>query len=305
MRQGLSAVVLALALAAPAWAGQGFEWKEIEGGRLELTLDSKPVLRHMHAFDTSTPERAHETYKVYTHVIDPATGEPITKGAGGRYTHHRGLFIGFSKLEYDGGKKGDWWHMKGVHMVHRKFLEKTADADSASFTELIHWVDGEGEPVVIEERTITVHRRPEPVLALVDFSSKLKASRSDVVLAGDPEHAGMQYRAANEVNENKSAQYAFPAEDTEVKKDRDLPWAGLEYRLGDRTYHVQHMNHPENPKGTLYSAYRPYGRFGAYAKTEVKQGESVTMRYRLRIARGPMPQRETMQEKYETYAKGE
>ena len=60
---------------------------------------------------------------------------------------------------------------------------------------------------------ITVYRQPEPALMLMDLSTSLKAVNGDVELAGDPEHAGCQYRPHNEVARNKSARYLFPLEE--------------------------------------------------------------------------------------------
>ena len=40
------------------------------------------------------------------------------------------------------------------------------------------------------------------------------------------------------------------------------------------------MSHPDNPKDTIWSAYRDYGRFGAFVKPELKNGDSLTLRYR-------------------------
>ena len=64
----------------------------------------------MYAHDVSTPERRLETYKPYLHVFDADGTAPITKGAGGDFTHHRGIFIGWNKISV-GGKTMDRWHM--------------------------------------------------------------------------------------------------------------------------------------------------------------------------------------------------
>jgi hypothetical protein len=282
-----------------------FAWQDEKGKHLDLLLAGRKVLRVMYAFDTSTKERAHETYKVYTHVFDAAGKEVITKGPGGLYTHHRGLFIGWRAIQYDGKKRGDWWHMKGVTQVHRKFADLFAGPVLAGMTAVIHWNDGEGRPVVIEQRRHVVFRQPAPAICLVDFRTKLTATRSDVVLDGDPEHAGMQYRPHNDVADNKSAKYLFPdaaITTKNVKARRDLPWAAETYTLREKAYAVQHMNHPGNPKGTRTSAYRNYGRFGAFAKVAVGKGEAASLAYRIWVAAGAMPTRETLQARWEAFA---
>ena len=69
-----------------------FQIKEEAKKYIDITHDGKTVARVMTAYDESTPESKHETYKVYTHIFDKHGKAPITKGAGGAFTHHRGIF---------------------------------------------------------------------------------------------------------------------------------------------------------------------------------------------------------------------
>jgi len=137
-----------------------FSWRDEAGAHLDLLLGGKPVTRYMYAYDTSSKERTHETYKPFHHVFD-AAGNIITKGPGGQFTHHRGLFIGWPKVGFE-GKTYDLWHMSGVAQVHQKFLKQTAGPVLARATALIHWNDKEGQPIITEERETTVFRQPAP-----------------------------------------------------------------------------------------------------------------------------------------------
>jgi len=276
-----------------------FEIQESKDSHTDILRDGKPVLRYMHARDESSDTAKHNTYKVYHHVFDPSGKEPITKGPGGKYTHHRGLFLGFSKLRSH-GKTSDLWHMKNSLQLHKKFARKKDTSDQAVLSSVIHWTIPEAT-LVEETRTVTVHEEEDSHL-LVDFVSELKAVGSDATFSGDPEHAGMQYRPANRVAENKSAKYVFPSKDTNVREERDLPWAALTYRLGDAIYTVQHMNHPENPQGTRYSAYRDYGRFGAYPEFELEEGKTRALRYRIRVTLGEAPSRDKLKAEYQKFA---
>src|SRR5438876_264191 len=93
-----SAFLLSSALfAIPAFAG-GFSFHDETGEHLDILRDGKIAGRYMYAYDKSTPERRLETYKPYLHVFDAEGKAPITKGPGGTYTHHRGIYIGWNKL---------------------------------------------------------------------------------------------------------------------------------------------------------------------------------------------------------------
>jgi len=310
----------------PAPSDKGFCLKDTPGEYLDVYLDGRAVARYMHANDTSAPQRAHETFKPYLHVFDVEGKTPITKGPGGQFTHHRGIFFGWQKIGYDGKKYNLWEMAGGSRQVHLKFLAQTAGADQASFTSQVAWNLADGKTLIDESRTLTFYRRPAPVLALIDFSATVKAVAGDLALDGDPEHGGIQYRPADQVD-RKATQYCLPKDAVEPPLDpgaefqvmaetkdgktaaitkigkTDLPWAAESYVLGGKTYYVQQMSHPDNPKGTRWSAYRDYGRFGAFPKADLKNGETLTVRYRFWVSAGPAPSREELQKQWDAYVK--
>ena len=301
------AVVRRAALAALlAWSGaaaadaEKFSLADTAGQHLDVLLGGKLVARYMDAYDVSTPQKRLETYKPYLHIFDAEGKAPITKGPGGNYTHHRGIFIGWMKIACN-GKSYDRWHMKGGDQIHRQFLAQAADAEHATFTSQVEWTGEPGQVLIAEERTMTFRPAAVPARLIVDFTSKLKAVAGDLVLDGDPEHAGCQYRPAAEVD-GKQTVYTFPQEKADPKKDRDYPWAGETYTLAGQQHSVVIMSHPDNPKGTRWSAYRDYGRFGAFPKVPVKAGETLTLRYQFVIADGAMLPAETIQKMYNAFS---
>jgi len=288
-----------------------FSWQDTEGQYRDLLFSNKRVTRYMYAHDTSSDQRRFETYKPFHQVYD---GEQrLTNGPDGaseyianqiRYPHHRGIFIGWNKLTFD-GKRYDLWHMKNVEQVHQQFEETLAGPVGASSTALIHWNDDKGEPIVAERRQVTVYRQDDPTVTLLDFYTELTAVRGDVYLDGDPEHAGLQYRAHNDVaagGADVKAKYLFHADGIDPRRDKDLPWVAMSYGLAGRRYSVQHMNHPDNPKDTIYSAYRDYARFGAFFKKTIKKGETLTLRYRIWVGRGELPSRADLATRYAAFA---
>ena len=67
--------------------------------------------------------------------------------------------------------------------------------------------------------------------------------------------------------------YVLPVEKADPHKDRDYPWFGETFTLGDKQYSVVYLNHPSNPKDAKISAYRDYGRFGAYFRDTIPAGD--------------------------------
>jgi hypothetical protein len=302
-----------LALAVPLSRGEGFTFDDKPGDHLDVLLDGKIVARYMDAHDNSTPERRDETYKPYLHVFDAEGIAPITQGAGGKlFPHHRGIYIGWNKITFD-GKSFDRWHMREGRtvekkkvdqhgaIVHDKFIDQKVDANAASFTSLTHWEgDPGGKPIVEEERAIAIRKGTGPWRLMIDFTSKLSAPNGEVKLDGDPEHAGIQYRPAGDVAVKETV-YLYPVENEDVHKDLDYPWVGETYVLNGKPYTVVDLNHPDNPKGSRISAYRNYGRMGFFPKAVIPAGKSLTFKYRFLIGEGPLPEAEVIQKNWDEY----
>lgn len=219
--------------------------------------------------------------------------------------------VGWMKITVN-GKTVDRWHMKGgekltgeikvADIEHQKFSEMKSGADGATIISLTHWQGPDnGEVMLEEERTMSFLPAPKPAYAMIDFTSKLKAVAGDTKIDGDPEHAGLQFRPASEVDVAKTV-YIYPKENAEPHKDRDYPWVGETFSLKDKIYSVIYLNHPSNPKGTAISAYRNYGRFGFFFKGSIKKDEIFNTKARFLIIAGEMPSADFIQKAWNDYA---
>lgn len=311
--KGLVCVLWLVSMIASMACGAGFSREDTKGKYLDLLYDGQRLIRYVYDYDESSEQRTFETYKVLHHVFDETGENLLTNGPDGvrpyaksvRYPHHRGIYIGWNKLQSE-GTSYDTWHMtKGVRQVHQKFLTTMVSADECGSSALIHWVNDEGKVMVAEERTVTVHRPDTSSIVLLDFETELRALSGDVYLGGDPEHAGFQYRAHNDVAKGPpegKARYLFHKETIDPKKDKDLPWVAMTYGLNGKQYSVQYMSHPANPSaGAVYSAYRDYGRFGEFFTYRISAGKTLALKYRIRVTLGTLPERHTLSNQYRAY----
>ncbi|MHC4436739.1 MAG: DUF6807 family protein [Planctomycetota bacterium] len=314
-RTKLVAVLLAVIFMGSVAFGAGFSWMDTEGKYLDLSYNGRKVTRYMYDYDESNEQRTFETYKVFHHAFDEKGENLLTNGPDGekpytqsvKYPHHRGIFIGWNKLQFE-GKSYDTWHMsKGVRQVHQEFLSNKEDTEKAISTVLIHWKNGQGKVMLEEKRTITVHKSSDRTIVQLDFETELKALNGEVYLNGDPEHAGFQYRPHDYVAKGSAevkAKYMFHKEGIDPKKDKDLPWVAMEYGLNAKRYSVQYMSDPANPNAdAVYSAYRDYGRFGEFFKHTIGAGQTLKLRYRIRISKGSLPDRESLVKQYAAFTK--
>ncbi len=298
---------LALSETPPESTKEDFRFVDAEGYR-DWFRGDVPVLRHMTAFD---PVRREDTYKPYHHVYGFHADGFITKGPGGKYPHHRGIFMGWNKTS-SGGKTWDFWHCPAaanVHQRHAKFLpeRETLGPVAARAASLTDWVDPSGKPVVRDRREVTAWWQPEAQL-LLDIDVLIEPLAGDTRLDGDPQHAGLQFRAAQEVAEReKETVYVLPEGAVRDKSDvvTKCPWAACIFKIQGKPYAVMQMSHPDEAAGAVYST-RDYGRFGAFAPHDVNSGQPLRLRYRLLILdteKHPDVTRERFQRKYEDYAR--
>jgi hypothetical protein len=276
----------------------GFSWSAGAEGISELRFDKRPVLRYVHpVFDDSTKEKREETYKVFHHLFDPAGERLVTKGPGGLYTHHRGLFYGFNKITYADGKKADIWHCTGdTFQEHVKILSSEAGPVLGRQRVELAW-HGQGKEVFArEERELTVYAVPGGTL--VEFASRLRTAGESIKLDGDPQHAGFHFRADNEVADRTKNETIFvrpdgPGEPGKTRNwpaDKDhvnLPWNAMSFVLGQQRYSAAYLDRPTNPKEARCSE-REYGRIGSYFEYEVTRDKPLLVNYRIWLQTGMM-----------------
>lgn len=297
MKTLISLFTLAGTLAGVSIAqAEKFEWVDEPGKHSDLLFNGKKIVRYV--YEPMDPENREATYKPFHHVYDSKGEGFLTKGPGGQYTHHRGIYFGFSKCKLPDGSGVDSWHCKGGYQQHAKVLAQSATDKAAVQKVAIEWRKDDGTVFINEERQLTF--TPAQDGLHVDFQSTLKSPAGTVVLDGDPQHAGFQFRASNEVNDKSKGQtyYIRPGTgkgepgktinwgkgaDDEDAGVTNLPWKGMSVVVGGERYTIVYLDSPDNPKPARYSE-RDYGRFGSYFVSEVTPEKPLAVNYGLFIA---------------------
>lgn len=267
-----------------------------------------PLVEHVAAWD---PNDAEASKKVYSHLFSSDGQVLLTKGAGGDLSHHRGIFVGYNRVRH-GEQRLDFWHCPldgagvGPTIRHVRdltemeladpllpndeteaFCAEFPDARLQVFGAEAQWVAPDGTVWVDERRVVRAAARRGVVTCDVDVT--LTARVGDLELGGDPHHAGLQIRLANEVHDRKAETRYFHAEGAgELGNDvwERCAWAAAYVEIGGRRFLIQHIDHPANPEGR-YST-RDYGRFGSCANVSLKQGESARLRCRIVVTEDPV-----------------
>lgn len=287
LRAGQATTAEAVISTSEIKTAESFAWKVDGDKQIDLTYGGKLVARYMcEPYTTTTPADTERTYKVYHHVFDPTGETRLTKGPGSQYTHHRGIFYGFSKVAYGDKKSADIWHCKGgVHQAHAKVLTSSAGPVVGRHLLQIDWIGADGKPFAQEQRELSFYHAADGLL--VEFASRLTPLDGTLKLNGDPQHAGFQFRASEEVAETTKGQTYYIRPDGvdktgATRQGQQQPWNAMSFVVAGQRYTCCYLDSPTNPKPPAYSE-RDYGRFGSYFVTEAKQGETVDVDYRLWI----------------------
>jgi hypothetical protein len=295
-------LIAELVVANPAGAVPGqsarLQWGD-SAGAAELFLSGKPLVRYeMPTYDGSNEQNRVKTYKPFHHVFDPATGMKLTKGDGGGYTHHRGIFFGYNRISHGPDKKqsSDCWHCKSpARQEHREVLWQKAVDVAGVQRVAIDWIGSDGMKLLGETRELDIV--PVSGGTVIDFASRLVAD-APVRLDGDPQHSGVHFRAANEVHESTKGQtyYLRPGVKAKPGDYRNWPadktyvnaaWHAASFVVGGQRYTVLRANRPANP-GEARMSERDYGRFGSYFEYDLTADKPLEVGYRFWVQPGEM-----------------
>lgn len=282
----------------PTYTAAGFTLHE-DGGNFEVRENNTPACRWMTRFD---PEQLEETKKVYLHVYDPHGTTLLTNGAGGRYPHHRGVYVGW-RLTRVGDQTWDTWHMPNGTNTQRfagwdPAAPPVAGPLFARQTALVDWHAPDGRIYARDHRTVTTYAARD-VGRLFDIELELRALGETVNFDGDPHHGGLQFRAANAVAESSGERSTFiypavapgpePFLELAYPDDSvhglDPRWVCMTFELNKTRYGALYMSHPATKPAATFSV-RYYGRFGEFFPCRATPDQPLRMRYGLLVFEG-------------------
>lgn len=248
-------------------------------------------LAALYVWSTYDPEKHRETCKVWHEVYAP-DGRLLTKGLGGEFEHHRGLFFGHNQVRSD-KRSFDFWHCQGgVSQRHMGFVDpETIDGLEGNWqVAQVDWCDADGKAIVRELRGLTAVAE-SPDRTRIEVVIELNAVGGKVRLGGDPQHSGHQFRALNAFARPNAEplRYVRPASASGGTNDvwTDCDWIAGVLPLPDGPVTVIRVEKPGNPAPVRWST-RPYGRFGATFSCVLIPDQPLRISYSYIIATGEL-----------------
>lgn len=297
-----------VSFAEPTTVAHPFEWKDDPMNKLDLHYEGQPIFSYSYILADTLDKATTLTTnnKPFYHIYDGTGKNKITNGPEeGVYSHHRGIMIGWRDVQFEGNEISFWGMEDLTVQKHIEFTKTITGPVFAQTEALIHWNDSTGRTIVEEKRQATIFKQGGPNLLVLDFTSTLNAVEGTIILDGDAEHGGVQFRPNNDIAEDlpgtQRPTYVFHKEGIDAHKDYNLPWVGMEFGYKDKTYSVVHFNSPNNPTPTIWSAYRDYGRFGTFFRHELVAGSPLTVNCRYWINEAAISDKTEISTMYDQY----
>jgi hypothetical protein len=225
--------VFLFAAIAPVFGAWTVHQESGDSSKIEVHNDGRPVARFVYG-----PKEL----KPYLHLFG-ANGELLTEwDAKQQFPHHRGIFIGWNKIESELGSS-DLWHLRSGEKMTVRSVKHSTTATNATIIAEVEWNaqkrDDVGDSVLILETRRLDISRPADRKTQVDAHFTLVAMR-DVTLNGDLQHAGIHFRGSHELTKrNKETRYIWepdlPGPGGKVVST-DLKWCRLIFPIGASWY---------------------------------------------------------------------
>jgi hypothetical protein len=210
------------------------------------------------------------------------------------HPHHQSLFLGYGDVE----GLDFWSHRDNAVIVHRSLLEVRSGANN-SLDYLADWINGEGEAVVREIRSVKFGGSRD--CFWMDHKINLTALGKDRPFT-DTKEGMFAMRVAESLREDKGTGRYLNAFGWETEKEiwgQRAPWVALRGEIEGQPVAVVIFDHPSTENYPSYWHARAYGLFSVNPfgrKDFVKDstpinkvlpaGESYNFRYRLLVYQG-------------------
>ena len=299
-RRTVHAAVVFVVMTLAAAAASAADWKiakgtndDLPGLNVTVTRDGKIVARLIYGEGQQIPYLA--LYDTEGRLVT----NPGMVGKEGKIVgsepHHRGIFIGWQRVQSDLGVANLWSIGGGARMTLVDLPELSTTSDSATIVARVEWraatKDATGSDLLlVETRRMRISRSAADEVATVDASFRLTPVR-DLRLDGDVQHAGIHLRVSHVVAEQpKLTSYLWapdvPAVPGKVVSPQ-LKWGEFLFPLHGRWYSAMQMNAPANPVEEFST--REYGRFGFFFKKDLKKDATLDVRYRFVVRYADTP----------------
>lgn len=260
--------------------------------RAEITAtlsDTQVEVRVNDTLFTAYKFAADQKYPYFWPVIGPASGESVTTETSEPYPHHHSLFFGCDHVN-----DGNYWQdvnergqivSEGPHIVE-------SGGDRVVFTDTCLWRKPGEEPVMRDERTVTI-TAPSDTVRYIDFEITLEPLVEITITKTN--HSLFSARVVPELSVNSGGTLVNAQGNTSEAGTygAESPWCDYSGTRGGAVEGIAIFQHPNNRWFPSKWFTRDYGFFSPTPmywlendRLDLPKGEKLTLRYRVVVHTG-------------------
>lgn len=310
--------ILLLALATPAAAE--LRLKE-DDDTIRISLRGKPVLEYLKT-EKPVPDGMAPAYRRsgYIHPVFSPGGKEVTGDFAPDHPHQHGLFMAWTRTEFDGAKV-DFWNLakEQGRVEFREIVARDEKDDRISFSVRHAYVAGTGDKrrdVLDEAWTVTVHETPDTHF-LFDIESVQECATDLPLTLPKYKYGGMAFRGNTQwVKEQddlsiKPGDLRFLTSEGENRFDGNHTrphWVAMTGPINGEETTIAIMGSPENfraPQSVRIHPDKPYFCFAPMVTGgfKIEPNKPYVSRYRYLVTTGPAD-RNLIEKAWSEYAKG-
>lgn len=243
---------------------------EASDGGVRLSEHGESIAIEVNGAPFTTYHYATEGVRPYFYPLHGPTGAAMTRsypmetreGESTDHPHHRSLYVAFGEVN-----GVDVWaeppHPNTGRIVHQGWDFVGEGPVAARLSERLHWIDGQGTPLLGEQREITLYATR--AVRLLDLTIALTPARGAVLFGDTKEGGPLALRVASPL-EGKRGGLIQNAEGGRREPEtwgKRAPWVDYSGTLNAATVGVAIMDHPTSFRHPTYWHVRDYGLFAA------------------------------------------
>jgi hypothetical protein len=268
---------------------------------LQFEIDNKKLLRYNHAI-VPPPEGTRPLYarSGFIHPLWSPAGEVLTWIHPDDHLHHMGLWMPWTRTEFE-GRDVDFWNLgKGQGTVRFvEFASMTSGAVYGGFRAIQEHVDLSapgGEKVALnEELSVRVWNLGRPNECwLLDYTSRQRCASSSPLYLLKYRYGGLGFRATNQWNENNSNYLTSEGKTRKDGHGTRARWCNVFGSTAKGPAGILFMSHPQNhehpepmriwPEGYVFFNFCPIQK----ADWTLLPGKDYIFKYRLCVYSGQL-----------------
>lgn len=281
-----TAVLLAALTATGGWAAEGDTAARVTAEAVDGGVRVSVAGSLFTVYKTDAAQK----YPYFFPVNGPLSGQPVTTETSEPYPHHHSLFFGCDKVN-----GGNYWQegLDRGQIVSEGVEILEARGDRAVFRDRCRWVRPGKDPVIRDERTVTVSA-PSDTVRQIDFD--IVMTPQEDVRIEQTNHSLFSARMVPELCVLQGGALVNAAGDRneEGTFGKPSPWADFSGTRDGKTEGLAILQHPENPWHPAPWFTRDYGFFSPTPMfwpengkhTDLPKGKPVRLRYRVLVHAG-------------------